>query len=148
MWHFFICCLSIDGDNIVFFFLLRRLEYRFLWRGSDFGSRMLNEGSVNRKTLLYRRLHLFGDPFFCVPSWILCTLFICIILGVPFFPTEFAASGRPSDLCSGGNRSYLEKVNDQPNYVTSCFISVPPKTWYIKDFFHSQILCFVDQISR
>jgi hypothetical protein len=66
-------------------FLLRWLEFRFLLRGSDFVSRMLNKGSANRKALPYRRFYLFGDPFFCVPSRILCTFFICIILGVPFF---------------------------------------------------------------
>ena len=64
-----------------------------------------------------------------------CSFFI--ILGVFHFSTKFAKGGWSSDLCSGGNRSNLENVNDQPNCVLSCFISVPPNTWYIKDYFHS-----------
>ena len=117
------------------YFLLRRLQFRFLCRGSDFCSRLLKKGSVLRKDVSHRRFYLFGDPFqaeFCAH----CSFEN--VLGFPF-STEFATSGCASDLCSGGTRSNLEKVNEDPNYVSSFFISVSPNTGYLKGFFHS---CF------
>jgi hypothetical protein len=67
----------------------------------------------------------------------ICVYYSFVLYWTFDFSTKFATSDCLSYLCSGGNRSYLEKVNNHPNYVSSFFISVPPNTWYIKDYFHS-----------
>jgi hypothetical protein len=72
------------------------------------------------------------DLLLYVPSRIFYTFLILIIQGVPFYEKVYPSS-YASDLCSRGTRSNLENINDQPKYVSSCFIPVPPYTGYLKD---------------
>lgn len=83
--------------------------------------------------------HLFGDPLPLCSKQNSVHIFSFESYWALPFSIEFATSGCASHLCSGRTRSNLEGVNDDPNYVSSFFISVCRNTEYLKDFFHS---CF------